>query len=153
MPEIDGNSLMKSQKDDSSSLWLWIFFLIGCGCIIFASVLLVKNIIFIKNSIPATGTVVDFHIHRGKTFTTYAPIVSFKTTDGKSIKFRSQIGGNSDDYAIGQQVTVLYDPVDPKNAEINSVSQLWFPVIILYVIGLITMAISGGIIYISRHHM
>ena len=93
---------------------------------------------------------IDFQTHRGNKFTTYAPIVSFKTLDGRSIRFSSQIGGNSDDYVTGQQVTVLYSPVDPKNAEIKAFSPLWFPIIALSALGLAFMAFSGGMMVALR---
>jgi hypothetical protein len=140
------SEMRRSQR--SAYLWLWIIFLMGNGCLLYASVMLVRNILFLRSSVSTTGTVIDFHTHRGNKFTTYAPIVSFKTLDGRSIRFRSQIGGNSDDYVIGQQVTVLYSPVDPKNAEIKAFSPLWFPVIALSVIGLALTAFSGGIMVI-----
>jgi hypothetical protein len=153
MPIISNSGLRELQGSQRPAyLWLWIFFIIGSGCLLYASVLLVKNILFLRNSVSTTGTVIDFHTHRGNKFTTYAPIVSFKTLDGRSIRFRSQIGGNSDDYVTGQQVTVLYSPVDPKNAEIKAFSPLWFPVITLSVIGLALTAFSGGMMLILRRY-
>jgi hypothetical protein len=153
MPIISNSGLRELQGSQRSAyLWLCIFFIIGSVCILYASVLLVKNILFLRNSVSTNGTVIDFHTHRGNKFTTYAPIVSFKTLDGRSIRFRSQIGGNSDDYVTGQQVTVLYSPVDPKNAEIYAFSPLWFPVITLSVIGLALTAFSGGMMLILRRY-
>jgi hypothetical protein len=151
MPIINNSVAGEAQKSQgAASLWLWIFFILGSGCLLYASVLLVKNILFLKNSASATGTVIDFHRHRGNKFTTYAPIVTFTTADGRSFKFRSQVGGDEDDYSVGQQVTVLYSPDDPMNAEIKAFSPLWFPVIALSVIGLFFVAFSGGMMALLK---
>jgi hypothetical protein len=151
MPIIDNSGVEDAQKSQgAASLWLWIFFILGSGCLLYASVLVVKNILFLKNSASATGTVIDFHRHRGNKFTTYAPIVTFTTADGRSFKFRSQVGGDEKDYSIGQQVTVLYSPADPMNAEIKAFSPLWFPVIALSVIGLFFVAFSVGMMALLK---
>jgi hypothetical protein len=151
MPITDNSGVGDTQKSQgAASLWLWIFFILGSGCLLYASVLLVKNILFLKNSASATGTVIDFHRHRGNKFTTYAPIVTFTTSDGRSFKFRSQVGGDENDYSIGQQVTVLYMPADPMNAEIKAFSPLWFPVMALTVIGLFFVAFSGGMMALLK---
>jgi hypothetical protein len=151
MPITDNSGVGDTHKSQgAASLWLWIFFILGSGCLLYASVLLVKNILFLKNSASATGTVIDFHRHRGNKFTTYAPIVTFTTADGRSFKFRSQVGGDEDDYSVGQQVTVLYSPADPLNAEIKAFSPLWFPVMALTVIGLFFVAFSGGMMALLK---
>lgn len=134
----------------STYLWLWIFFLMGISCLLWASALVVKNILFLRSSVSTTGTVIDFQTHRGNRSTTYAPIVSFQTLDGKSMRFRSQMGGDSDDYVIGEQVTVLYSPDDPRDAEINAFSPLWFPVVALTVIGFAFAVFGGGLMLILR---
>jgi hypothetical protein len=151
MPMISNDGVRGLQGSQRFAyLWLGIFFIIGSGCLLYALVLLVQNILFLRSSVSTTGTVIDFQTHRGNKFTTYAPIVSFETLDGRSIRFRSQIGGSSDDYTIGQQVTVLYSPVDPKNAEIKAFSPLWFPIIALSALGLAFMAFSGGMMVLLR---
>jgi hypothetical protein len=52
------------------------------------------------------------------------PVVRFVTGDGRTVEFESQVGSNLAP-KVGQEVTVLYDPLDPKEARIRSFMMLW----------------------------
>lgn len=54
-----------------------------------------------------------------------APVISFKTAEGRTIKFTSIMYSRNEDHALGQHVPVLYDPSAPKWAEIDSFKTLW----------------------------
>jgi hypothetical protein len=52
------------------------------------------------------------------------PVVRFVTAEGRTVEFESAVGSNLAP-KIGQQVTVLYDPLDPKEIRIKSFMMLW----------------------------
>lgn len=52
------------------------------------------------------------------------PVVRFVTADGRTVEFESQVGSNLAP-KVGQEVTVLYDPLNPKEARIRSFMMLW----------------------------
>jgi hypothetical protein len=62
------------------------------------------------------------------------PVVRFVTEDGRTVDFESQTGSNLAP-KVGQQVTVLYDPLNPKEARIKSFMMLWALPLILTVLG------------------
>ena len=51
--------------------------------------------------------------------------VGFTTRDGREISFCSEVATSHRDYRVGDSVRVLYDPRDPKRAEIASFVRLW----------------------------
>jgi len=61
----------------------------------------------------------------------YSPVVQFEV-NGQSYTFD---GGNASDppaYRVGQEVDVLYDPLDPGTAQIDSYFERWaFPICII----------------------
>jgi Protein of unknown function (DUF3592) len=62
------------------------------------------------------------------------PVVRFVTGDGRTVEFESQAASNLAP-KIGQQVTVLYDPTNPKEAKIKSFMMLWALPVIFTVLG------------------
>src|SRR3712207_1020993 len=86
---------------------------------------------FVASSASATGTVTD---SVGRWYRTIGdepgfsrlshPVVRFITGDGRTVEFESQAGSNLAP-KVGQQVTVIYDPTNPKEARINSFMMLW----------------------------
>jgi hypothetical protein len=70
------------------------------------------------------GTVVDMreHISRdthGVETRTWNPVLAFKTPDGQDIQTEVTRGGFAADQ-VGAQVGVIYDPENPRNAEIDT---------------------------------
>jgi hypothetical protein len=61
----------------------------------------------------------------------YSPVVQFEVK-GQSYTFD---GGNASDppaYRVGQEVDILYDPLDPNTAQIDSLFERWaFPICII----------------------
>jgi hypothetical protein len=60
--------------------------------------------------------------------------VRFVTGDGRTVEFESQAGSNLAP-EIGQEATVLYDPLNPKEAKIRSFMMLWALPMIFTVLG------------------
>jgi hypothetical protein len=55
----------------------------------------------------------------------YAPVVSFKTAEGRAVQFTSSEFVARTQYPLGRAVRVLYDPSKPERAEIDSRETLW----------------------------
>jgi hypothetical protein len=60
--------------------------------------------------------------------------------------FTSETGNYpSPDYTIGEAVDVLYDPDDPRRAEVGDFLTLWLMPVVLFGIGIV-MVLFGGIL-------
>ena len=86
---------------------------------------------FVTASASATGTVTDsvgrWYRNPGDepgVSRLSHPLVRFVTGDGRTVEFESQVGSNLAP-KVGQQVTVLYDPLRPEEAKIKSFMMLW----------------------------
>jgi uncharacterized protein DUF3592 len=74
------------------------------------------------------------------------PVVRFVTGDGRTVEFESQVGSNLAP-KVGQQVTVLYDPLNPKEAKIKSFMMLW--ALPLVFTGLGSLLLVPGVLMLS----
>lgn len=127
-----------------------IFLLVGSGCLVSAAVKLVKTVRFVAVSSITTGTVVDHQARRGSKSATYAPVVTYAVPGGGEVRFVSAVSSSMSDYAVGQTVPVRFDPSDTSVAEINEFIPLWFPFIIMAVLGSIFVALPGGQLLLLR---
>jgi len=85
---------------------------------------------FAATASHATGTVVDTTTAwvdpdgRDPSDTTGAwlrfPVVRYQTASGQTVTFRSRTGTQPSPYKVGQQVPVLYNPADPRDARIDT---------------------------------
>jgi hypothetical protein len=120
----------------------YVLTVIGLGLLILTVVIFNNQRQFIETSIISTGEVVDLLEGQG--------VVEFTTPDGETYKFTSKFGSSNPSYRIGDKVEVLYGPASPNEAEINSFWSLWFLVVLVGSLGLITLSIGGGIIWHGR---
>lgn len=82
------------------------------------------------------GTIVRLQERRGsRGGTSYAPVVRFRTTDGRDVEVVSSVGGMKILWRIGKEVDVMYDAHDPQSADVDSWMTQWMPSVILAVIG------------------
>lgn len=70
-----------------------------------------------------------------------SPWVTFKTAEGKEYTFLSELMQNKDlfSYSVGQEVEVIYDKRNPRNAKINAFWERNFPQIFLGIFGVFMM--------------
>jgi hypothetical protein len=84
---------------------------------------------FLHRSVSATGTLASLspmHNDEGELY--YVPSFTFAAIDGQTYTVTSNTGSNPPEFAVGQQVRVLYDPSNPHRAKIGTFVQLWiFP--------------------------
>ena len=80
----------------------------------------------LAGSAGATGKIFGFGRVAGRRGYLYCPQVEFSVPGGQLFKFQSKFGSQPASYAVGQQVKVVYQTGDPNQAEIDSVTALWF---------------------------
>lgn len=97
---------------------------------------------FINRATKAEGTIINIVERRSSDSnnSTYAPVVTFRTNNLEHT-FTSSVSTSSRPL-IGEKVTVLYDPADPNDAAIDSVTTLWFFPLIVGFMGLIFLMIG-----------
>jgi len=78
-----------------------------------------------------------------KGMTLYHPQVTFVTPrDGRPVNFRSRIGLWPSPFAVGEKVTVAFDPADPGTAKIVSIWTLWFLPGCMIALGLLAVVLG-----------
>jgi hypothetical protein len=112
----------------------WAFGGVGVFAYAVAGLLARRPLRLARSGGRATGTVESSDAvqvsGKGGSKTFYLPTVSFETTKGERIVFKSDAGGRVAP-AKGSTVDVLYDPANPREAVVGGV-RLWiFPVVLL----------------------
>jgi hypothetical protein len=105
----------------------FVFLALGASCYN-------RTVHFKKTAVEAQGTVTE--LKEGSTggtenHTVYYPIVRFDDRAGQEHMLYSTSGTYPPAHEVGERVAILYDPADPKHAEINSFSDLWLWPLIL----------------------
>jgi hypothetical protein len=81
----------------------------------------------------------------------YSPVVRFRLPNGETHEVKD-LGAGAPDFAVGDQVTVLYWPNDPDDFRLGTFERLWFSTIFLcgfgsfwLLFGLVAWGLSSGI--------
>jgi hypothetical protein len=108
---------------------------------------------FVEISASATGTVTD---SVGRWYRDPGddpgisrlshPVVRFVTGDGRTVEFESAVGSNRAP-KVGREVTVLYDPLNPKEAKIKSFMMLWALPLVFTALG--ALLLVPGVLMLS----
>jgi hypothetical protein len=81
------------------------------------------------NELRTTGIVIAHKSRSSVGFDSYSrllfPVVRFETQDGKTVEFESGLGTNIPP-RVGEEVTVIYDPLRPREAKVTIGSTLRF---------------------------
>jgi hypothetical protein len=91
---------------------------------------------FLDRASAARGEVTALVRRESQDGVTYAPAIRFRTARGQPIEFVATVSSRPPEYAVGDEVDVLYDPARPAGATIRSFSSLWGAVVVLEVLGL-----------------
>ena len=123
-----------------------IFAVIG---LVFAAVGIgvgIKNWSFASSAREAEGTVIRLVAtsNRG----TVAPVVRYEV-DGISFEFQSGVASSPPVHAVGEKVTVLYQPDQPHQGNIKSFMDQWFLPFIFGGLGTL-FVVTGSVIGVSR---
>lgn len=105
-------------------------------------VLLLIKVWKIKSSTKTTGVIIDVEVRQGMRQShsstrnpLYKPKVRFQTADGSLIDYQSKISSSLDNYGIGENVTVYYNPQFPQEAHIGTIKRVVFPYLIFGFVG------------------
>jgi len=127
--------------------------LAGGACLIAAAAgFAVHTERFILHSASAQGTVIGLVASRrdGDMKMTYAPVFAFTANNGRAYTITSNSGSNPPEFALGDQVAVLYEARDPNGAKIDSFLQLWLFPICFGFIGVVATLIGRIFLRIER---
>lgn len=124
----------------------YLFAIIGFGMMVGSFFLYQNTATFLENAITAQGVVIDLVRSRSSDSTTYAPTIRFKSKQGTTIEFTSSTSSNPPSYSRGEKVEVLYEPIQPHSAKINSFFSVWGGTVIVGGIGSVFFLIGFGII-------
>ncbi len=94
------------------------------------------NANFIRQATTVPGTVVDL-IPVGRGTRGYHVKVAFTTLAGEHITYQPLSSARPAPFAIGDAVTVYYDPQHPQHAKLDWFLNLWF--------GPLMLAVAGGV--------
>ena len=134
---------------------------IGSAMLVFAFISYLHVQSFLTSAIETEGTVINLigssSVHSSsssdsilnRSSDTYAPVVQFKTKEGKSITFKSSVSSNPHSYSIGESIKVLYRESDPNNAIVNSFFALWGGILIVGGLGIPFIMIGFGLIAVG----
>jgi hypothetical protein len=93
---------------------------------------------FKKTAVKALGTVIELKEDSSggaQSHTVYYPIIRFVDKAGQEHTLYSSSGSYPPAYEVGEHVSVLYDPANPKEAKVNTFSDLWLWPLILGIFG------------------
>ena len=76
-------------------------------------------------------------LNNAKTYWSYHPVVSFRTSAGAEITFTDQVGSYPAEYAVGDAVDVRYQPETPQEARVYRWINLWFSPLLFIALGLL----------------
>ena len=118
-----------------SSIIEYVFAIIGLTLLGGALYLYKDKQAFLKKAEVTQGTVIELLRTKSDNSITYCPVVAFTTKAGTKISFSSSVSSNPPSYNEGENVEVLYDPINPNNATIKGFKSLYLGVLIVGIIG------------------
>jgi hypothetical protein len=125
----------------------------GAVLLVLAMGLAARRLLLLRRGVMTQGTVVELEEQSSGP---HRPIVSFTpagdavTSDGRVLRFSTNVTGGGERYKVGQTVPVVYDPNHPAHASIATRFQLWggpaltaMPAAILFTTAAIMWLVSG----------
>lgn len=134
--------------------WGRFVLVLGLLAMLLAGAVATQRIAFLLRTKSAPGTVVEL-VRSGSGRISQpggealAPRVRF-VVDAVEHEFVSPFGSFSPAFAVGQSVRVLFDPADPGRAEVDARGQLWGPVMVSGVLGLLLSTLGGWLMRTPR---
>jgi hypothetical protein len=117
--------------------------------------MLVNTLRFMERAVPANGVVVeiarevDVGVRQsGEEY--YFPVVEFVTARGQVVRFQANESTNSPGEMMGDEVGILYDPANPRDARLDTGFSVWGGAAVFGGIGLCFVIISGSFLLRRR---
>lgn len=116
-----------------------VFVVVGLALLGFAAPEYVRTREFVDHARTAPGKVIDVvpktsRSRKGSASTSYHYRIGYTTDTGAAIEFINDEETASPEYAVGDTVPVLFDPVNPQRAAIDSFALRWFDFALLGVL-------------------
>ena len=138
------------RRRNSRKIGYTLFFLAGLGVLIYAVYESAINLKLIFSGEKVTGVVDRFDSYTStdsetrKTTTYYSPVIKFTDVNGVDRYFSPEGSYAYKSRKVGDKVKLLYNPNNPKQANIYSISRMFLRPLGLALIGLIFMVITDG---------
>jgi len=98
---------------------------------------------FLGKALRAKGVVQSLTAEHLERTTFYFPVIRFTTVAGVTVTAASKTS-KSRGYPIGKTISVLYDPNDPKNLEIDTFWSRWVVVIAAIFFAVVLFSVGTG---------
>jgi hypothetical protein len=105
-------------------VFLGSFCVVGPVLLAVALVTAIQRTALLYSGVSADGTVVGKR-SSGSAHPSYAPVVKFEASNGRTYVVTSDVSGAEPDFGLGQHVPVLYRPDHPESARLEAFAQLW----------------------------
>lgn len=142
---------MGTRRAPGPPRWLaWLFLLLGLGLAAGAGLAVWLEISFRQRSVEAEGRIVQM-IQRASTSssgsrsTNWTPVFAFRTPDGKEVRVGAGFSSSPPCCAVGDRVTVRYDPADPTRAQMAGFLSSWLVATILGGMGAVFLLVGGAV--------
>ncbi|PSL43896.1 uncharacterized protein DUF3592 [Chitinophaga niastensis] len=107
------------------------FLVLGFLLLIISGFMYISAKKFRANAAQTEGTVIEMKESQStsgkgaeqKTFSTYAPVVSYLAADGSSHTYVSSVSSYPPDYKVGEKVPVYYDKTNPDNVQLGGADE------------------------------
>jgi Protein of unknown function (DUF3592) len=142
----------------SDNAWVtkvgYLFAVIAVGLLTAAALTYISKSKFVDRAVRAEGTVVDVELKTSRSTdssrrtTSRYPVVEFQARNEQRVRFTSSASKSG--ASVGDRVTVLYDPSNPRDASLSGVGQLWLLPIIFGGIGIFFAGFAVLILKVLR---
>lgn len=119
-----------------------VLFLMGSSFFVVSLFIIIRKKLRMKNWTKTTGLVLDVEVSRGmqqpmgtSRNTLFRPKVRFQTTDGRGIDYEPALSSSWNNYQIGEQIEVFYNPQNPANVMFGTRTIDWIRLSFFAVIG------------------
>jgi hypothetical protein len=110
---------------DRFAIWGVICILVGCGFLASALQIYLRRKKFLAGAQSAQGTVVEVKVRGIGRNAVSVPVFEFRTAGNDVQRAESLQGSGFQGFAVGQEIAIRYDPIDPRRAEVDSFAVLW----------------------------
>ena len=129
-------------------LWLLGIGLVPLGIGAFA---FFRTLRFLRTAQTTSGVVNEvlfMHVSDGHI---YRPRITFTTQAGETVPLTSVMDSSRQEFRVGQQVPVIYDPSHPSRARLRSFPSLWLVSLIFAFVGAIPFILGLILMIFNRN--